>query len=88
MNKFIRIAIEIEAMQIGIPFVPIAEWCGGSIYQEGPTYRGINVETSLNSFEVAMPGEWIIKFPEGNFIILSDELFKKNYIQNENLENE
>ena len=79
--KYKRIPIEVEAMQVKIPFQPIVDWCGGSIYMEGPTYDAIIIDHFPNEGceEVAEKGEWIIKFPEGNFIILSDELFKANY---------
>jgi len=77
--KYKRIPIEVEAMQVGIPFKLVAKWCDGYIYMEGPAYIGITIKTGLKKIETAYAGEWIIKFPEGNFIILSDELFKANY---------
>jgi hypothetical protein len=82
MNKFKRVPIEVEAMQVTIPFQPIVNWCGGTIYMEGPAYIGIIIDHFPRRHEeIANKEDWIIKFPEGYLVIMDNETFKLEFTE-------
>lgn len=79
-NKYRRIPQEVEAMQVKAPFQKIVDWCDGSIYMEGPSYKGIEILTSQNGLDCAYKDDWIIKKTNSDYFECMDPtLFEKLY---------
>jgi hypothetical protein len=65
------VAVQVSTSNVGA----IAEWTGGATHRHT---REHDYSVSVGS-EVALPGDWVVRYPDGRFVVLSDADFNDRY---------
>lgn len=86
-NTYEPVVQSVEAVQwnalLGWEFaLELAEWCGGEAVQDK---NPMNTEKTYywqiyrKGYFLAVPGDYIVKYPDGSFMVVKAEMFERDY---------